>query len=74
MILDRETCLKRVEIFADSQEIADQLRQLTDDITDAFGPVSDLYWLKEAAEHIEGQHELTRSLATHLRNSTPKGD
>ena len=69
MIFDRETCLNRVEVFDDSIEIASTLRSLAEEMK-----VEVAYWLKEAAEHIEGQYELTRSLATHLRNSTPKGD
>ncbi|MNT91319.1 hypothetical protein D3C72_2323950 [compost metagenome] len=64
MISTKTECLDRVEVFADSPEIVSALRELAEEATP-----SDRYWLLEAAVHIEGQHDLIRSMAHHLRKA-----
>lgn len=52
---DLDALLERVDVFNDSQEVAGSLEKIALDASgDGYYP----YWLKEAATHIKGQHEL----------------
>ena len=56
-----EDLLKRVNVFDDSAEIAEELGFIAEYMED-----SDSYWLKEAEVHIIGLFELTVELAKKL--------
>lgn len=50
---------ERVEIFDDSNELSDELRQIADS---AGMPIEFKYYLREAAENIDGMWELLSDL------------
>lgn len=66
MLITRENCIERAGAFEDSAEIAEALR----DIAEETSP-GERDWLIEAAIHIEGQHDLMRSMTHHLKHSPP---
>ena len=50
-----EKAIKRLDVFADSEEVADGVNQIDD------------YWAQEAAVHIWGLWKLANQLAMHLQ-------
>lgn len=64
MLMPKDECVKRVEVFDDSLELAEKLRELAD----AMSP-GDAYWVKEAAENLDGMHELLRHFASHEKKA-----
>ena len=62
MIWTIEEAIKRVAVFEDSPELASELIEFSTDAN-----AVDAYFMREAAEHIEGQFDLIRSLVHHLK-------
>ena len=67
MIAPLPEALRRVSVFDDTLDISSALISIAAEM-----PAGDAYYLKEAAEHMIGQHDLIRSLAHHLKHREVK--